>query len=261
MRKVPEREAAKAANERFYWTGIPCKNGHLDKRYTGSGTCATCSVNNTLKHQAKAPHHPNRIAAREAGLTHYSTGRPCIHGHDKRFVATGHCAPCEVIKAKRWLGARPDYAASAKRRSRATNPIPHRKASKKWAKANPTKHADSIIRWKKRHPQRAKELAIVRSHRRRTRLRNNGGDFTLDDIVAIRIKQNFACAACGDTERQQEIDHIIPVRLGGSSYPSNLQLLCFRCNRSKSGRHPDDWAKSPDFPQSKVDPTSSKVCR
>ena len=30
-----------------------------------------------------------------------------------------------------------------------------------------------------------------------------------------------------------EMDHVIPEFLGGSSDPSNIQLLCRRCNRSK----------------------------
>ena len=40
------------------------------------------------------------------------------------------------------------------------------------------------------------------------------------------------CAACGGDELLQ-FDHVIPVALGGSSTPENLQLLCAPCNREK----------------------------
>ena len=41
------------------------------------------------------------------------------------------------------------------------------------------------------------------------------------------------CQCCGDHE-YLEYDHISPYSCGGSSNVSNIQLLCRKCNRSKS---------------------------
>lgn len=41
------------------------------------------------------------------------------------------------------------------------------------------------------------------------------------------------CQCCGSSQNL-EYDHIIPFSCGGSSDTSNIQLLCMKCNRSKS---------------------------
>jgi len=41
------------------------------------------------------------------------------------------------------------------------------------------------------------------------------------------------CQCCGSTQNL-EYDHIVPYSCGGKSHASNVQLLCMKCNRSKS---------------------------
>lgn len=58
------------------------------------------------------------------------------------------------------------------------------------------------------------------------------------------------CAICGKpldrnaprcTAQAVEIDHIVPIARGGAPYEiSNLQTLCFRCNRRKGKRMDSD---------------------
>lgn len=40
--KIIKRKEAKLLNLLYYFTGKPCKNGHIDKRPTSSGTCYSC---------------------------------------------------------------------------------------------------------------------------------------------------------------------------------------------------------------------------
>jgi len=46
---------------------------------------------------------------------------------------------------------------------------------------------------------------------------------------------NYQCKSCGkrENEAQLTVDHIIPLAKGGSNDISNLQTLCFQCNRNK----------------------------
>ena len=54
----------------------------------------------------------------------------------------------------------------------------------------------------------------------------------------IFAKFKGVCVACGinSQRRLMDIDHIIPVNMGGNNDISNLQLLCYKCNREKRDR-------------------------
>ena len=55
----------------------------------------------------------------------------------------------------------------------------------------------------------------------------------------IAIRDNYTCQICGKYMPDGvglHIDHIIPVSKGGKSVPSNLQVLCSKCNGSKSSK-------------------------
>jgi 5-methylcytosine-specific restriction endonuclease McrA len=176
-----------------------------------------------------------------AGETHYSIGRSCKHGHsDKYYVCHGRCFECDAIWHKQYLAARPGKMAERARKQRANDPTSHRKASLKWAKQNP--HQNKAIKGRciARNPDLWRKRFVAYSQNRKARETQNGGSFTDTDIDAMRAKQNGKCNAC-KKERKLEVDHIVPVVNGGSNDPSNLQLLCARCNKSKGRRDYDVW--------------------
>jgi len=54
---------------------------------------------------------------------------------------------------------------------------------------------------------------------------------TIKKVVFTR--DGGVCQCCGSSQ-SLEYDHITPYSCGGSSVVSNIQLLCQKCNRSKS---------------------------
>lgn len=59
----------------------------------------------------------------------------------------------------------------------------------------------------------------------------------------IMERDNYTCQLCGKympDEIGLHIDHIVPVASGGKSVPSNLQVLCSKCNGQKSNKFPHD---------------------
>lgn len=58
---------------------------------------------------------------------------------------------------------------------------------------------------------------------------------------AIKSRDDFTCCNCGNSTHKEpnlllEIDHIIPVSKGGRTEETNLQTLCWKCNRTKSNK-------------------------
>lgn len=58
-----------------------------------------------------------------------------------------------------------------------------------------------------------------------------------DPVVRATVfsRDGNKCKHCGTTE-YLAVDHVIPVRLGGSNELNNLQTLCIRCNSAKGAK-------------------------
>lgn len=59
----------------------------------------------------------------------------------------------------------------------------------------------------------------------------------------IKERDRYTCQICGKympDEVGLHIDHIVPVAKGGKTVPSNLQVLCSKCNSSKGAKLVDE---------------------
>jgi 5-methylcytosine-specific restriction endonuclease McrA len=52
----------------------------------------------------------------------------------------------------------------------------------------------------------------------------------------ILLRDEYSCRACGRVSAHLEIDHIVPIHLGGAESDQNRQALCRQCHEKKSER-------------------------
>lgn len=177
-----------------------------------------------------------RKAAADAGLLRYFSGQPCVNGHlSERFTCSGSCVDCNAEKRRADL---PKHRAACKKSYRK-----HRPAVLEWQKQYREDNPDAIKlrkqRWRRENPDADRTYNL----NRRALLASVGGKVTGAEIRAIIDRQRGRCAACG-AKAKLEMDHILPLALGGRTEASNFQGLCKPCNIRKRSQHPIEFNRS-----------------
>jgi 5-methylcytosine-specific restriction endonuclease McrA len=118
-----------------------------------------------------------------------------------------------------------------------------RQTAKRKASNQRYRESDGAKAYAKAYRERPESKARRREYDRvrKANRRAAGGHFTSADIEAIRVAQGNRCYICRkELGNVYQIDHFIPLALGGSSDPGNLRLACPLCNQRKNAKHPHD---------------------
>lgn len=218
---IISRAEAKAIGLKRFFTGIPCKYGHVSERSVTSSACLVCNKGYYWKkpeeklrvgrerlekqrredpEQRSAKHNAAseaRRAALAAGIHKYPAQRPCRRGHMGERYVRGHCVECMRLQRSTDIEAR-------------------------------------------------RLLERVAASARRARKKQVGGSHSQEEIRVLLVKQKFRCAesTCGRSIRKSfHADHITPLALGGHNGILNIQLLCPTCNQRKCAKDPIKWAQ------------------
>ena len=195
-----------------YFTGKPCKHGHVAERRVNSGDCYECKLNNDKKRIAANPQAEadRRRANRNAHLDDYNA------------------------KVRKWRAENPERIKKYARTSKEKNPEKHREQSYR-----------KTLKWKVKNPDRVKEINRRGNIRSRAKRKCAPGNHTQADIVAIIRMQKNKCAYCRKRlPKIYHVDHIFPLSKGGSNDKRNVQVTCPRCNLDKRAKDPIDYARS-----------------
>lgn len=218
---IISRAAAKAAGMKRFFTGVPCKRGHIAERNVSSKLCLECNKRHYWvnpqeslqklherrnKQRREDPEQRSakrklasevRKAALVTGALKYPATRPCSRGHMGERYANGHCVECMSLMRSENLEAR-------------------------------------------------RMLERVAASTRRARKKLAGGSHTQGEILVLAERQKHRCAepSCNQSIRKKfHVDHVMPLALGGHNGILNIQLLCPTCNQRKSAKDPIAWAQ------------------
>lgn len=182
-----------------------------------------------------------RSEAKSLGMKGYYTGSPCRGGHvGERFVSSGNCKECIRAYRAAYRKVHPAHDAAYKKQWRIDNAA-HVAAH---AAAFRVLNAEKIAIYLASYRAKNKDRINCLTRRRHARRINAPGSHGISDVLEIYEAQRKCCAYCRQRlNGKYEVDHIIPLALGGSNARSNLQCLCVTCNRQKHMARPEDFAR------------------
>lgn len=201
------RAAAKASGQKTYFTGKPCKNGHLDFRYAVCGKCLSCGKISTQKY-----HDKNRLQLNKKQQDRYLANPSFYINKSRAYYAQN----------------KDDLALRGQQRA------------KKWREKNKERHRDSVKVWRRNNPGcRSFEWSKARV----ARLNAMPAWLNKDQRTAIAEIYRLARQKTQSTGIQHDVDHIIPLRgkkVCGLHVAWNLQVISHRENLIKGNRIPED---------------------
>lgn len=251
MNIITRKEAAQQGLSRYY-TGKPCKHGHITERRTTTGYCEDC---NKAKYKANRqdeeylrkerernkrwkrankdkinarrrvrdkewyvppPPSPRQIAM-EAGEKLYFTGKPCQNGHVYyRKVSCGSCVICKK-EYNKTDEARARNRETAKR-YRKNNPEAEKAKSKKWRTSNKASVAAKAQRY------------------RCVKMKSTPAWANHDKILVKYLERETMSRVSGV---KHHVDHLIPLQgenVCGLHIAANLRVIPARDNAAKSNK-------------------------
>lgn len=213
------RKEAKAKGRKFYYTGRNCKRGHVCLRLVSSEMCWQCSLEGRRRW-----HRDNREKDLRASRRRYYANKAYHLNYAKEYYVKN----TELLKAKskKYRDNHPGWASKNGQKNYQKNREYYQKKNKEWMRNNP-------------------EARRAIKQNRRAREQNAEGKYTANDVLELLERQKGKCVYCSASlAKKYHVDHILPLARGGSNWPSNLQLLCQKCNLHKHARDPIEHAQS-----------------
>lgn len=241
--QIISRSEAKSQGLKFYFTGKPCKSGHVSERYAANCNCRGCKETEEFKASCARYYSSVKDEKKTYNTNYYAENKKEISEAGKKWRAENQQSIIdrrkayrakngEVInqKVREWREKNPDYT-----------PPNSEAYQEKWYEENKARLAPI----RKAHFESNRGMYRANRLNRIAREKAAEGRHTARDVEKLLADQQHKCANCQICVKLigYHVDHIQPLSKGGSNWPSNLQILCATCNLKKSAKCPVEWAR------------------
>ncbi len=218
--QISSKKEALARGLNRYFTGKPCKRGHLSERNI-HGMCMECE----RERDRERFKNPERRAANIE--------------RSRRFYAENKEEFLDKCRERHQMNRDQRLVVQAE-----------------WRRKNPNNRTDWYLKNREKELQRSRQYGKDNPEKvsdwcrkRRARKNNAEGQHSPAEVTDLFARQRGLCASCKSKlsvrkPNRYHIDHIVPISKGGSDWISNIQLLCPPCNSSKKDKLPEEWARS-----------------
>lgn len=198
-----------------YFTGKPCKQGHINLRFSSGGQCVECNGQHLAKWRKENRDHERRY-------------RSSYHEKKRDEI-------CE--RKRRYLLENIDTERARKRADYHNNKEKRVESNRKWRSLNKARISYMSRKWRKEN----KDVVAAHVSARRARILKASPPWLTDEHKEeIVLKYRQAKEAKRITGIDHHVDHIVPLvgrNVCGLHVPWNLQVITAQENLRKHRRH------------------------
>jgi adenylate kinase family enzyme len=236
------RQQAKEQGLARYFTGKPCKHGHISEKTVSGSNCVECynSAYWGTRERSKKITVPEHLAqylitkkqAKLTGQTTYFTGQPCKNGHiASRWTSSSCCVICERNNSP--------FNQCCNKYAPFRSTIEYKKEKdKKYAKDNAEKIRERVRLYQQNNKE--KYLAYQAAYQSIRRVLKRKAQPEWVDISNLKILYKDMQNRNKQAGRvAYHVDHIVPLQgenVCGLHVPWNLQIITAEENLTKSNK-------------------------
>jgi 5-methylcytosine-specific restriction endonuclease McrA len=145
------------------------------------------------------------------------------------------CKVCTKAQNRAYKQQRPQFWREAPSFGKLTDAQRQRRdeRAREWRSQNPDRHRANVAGWRERNPLKARETLRKSEAKRRARKLAR----FVDDVDSLVVLEAYdgACGICGrDVDPMAfDVDHVVPLSVGGDHSYANTQPAHPSCNRRK----------------------------
>jgi len=247
--EIITRQDAMEQGLKRYFTGEPCKHGHVCEKYCCRNTCVNCvalktdAFRNKEKYKRQGCGIYRLKEAKKLGLEFYNNGRPCKNGvfgmRKTKCGGSCFCSSCYKEKKERamkWQEKKRRASGVAPRSCSQQTKEQRKSYYKKWVEKNRKKVNDRHKKWVGKNREKLRPYQSAYNAIRWKRTSDTLAKLHFEKIVTVYKKRDRIIK---ETGIEHHVDHIVPLlgkNVCGLHVPWNMQIIPAKQNRVKSNK-------------------------